>query len=130
MSAVFVTNLSKSVDEDDLELRFARFGHVDAVSIWVDYEVRSYRFAIVQMRNDADAKRAIKALDQKMFCGRMLWVEEAPQAFAALPSLCEIASKNRHMYRPFGLPRSLEREHLRGHKIHNTLGGRRSARLS
>jgi RNA recognition motif-containing protein len=32
---IFVTNLSKSIDEEDLEIQFGDFGEVDDINIWV-----------------------------------------------------------------------------------------------
>lgn len=103
MMNIFVTNLSKRVTEDDLRWLFGEHGIVNGVSIWVDYEDRSLRFAIVQMRHSKDAKWAIKEIDGTRFRGRVLWVERAPGRFGGLRKLCSDASKNRNIHRPSGV---------------------------
>jgi RNA recognition motif-containing protein len=102
---IFVTNLPKRFDEEDLEMLFDRCGTVDEVDIWVndDGEKDSPRFAIVQMPDDHDAKKAIKKLDGRTLRSRRrrLWVEEAPEVFGSLGEICaDAASNNPIHWRP------------------------------
>jgi RNA recognition motif-containing protein len=99
---IFVTNLPKHFDEEDLEMLFDRCGTVEDVDIWVydDGEKDSPRFAIVQMPDDHDAKKAIKKLDGRTLrrSRRRLWVEEAPEVFGRLRAICRDASSNESYY--------------------------------
>jgi RNA recognition motif-containing protein len=69
---------------------FGDYGDVENVTIWADYENSSTRFAIVEMENDDEAKRAIRKLDgAKVSRKRRLWVEPAPDAFRQIvPGMC------------------------------------------
>ena len=98
---IFVTNLSKRVDEDELKWLFDDYGIVEEVNIWVGRSNNSTRFAIVEMEDPDDAKKAIKKLDGMLTRGRFLWVEKAPKAFGTLGSVCSLAFKRRNSIRPF-----------------------------
>jgi RNA recognition motif-containing protein len=75
---IFVGNLSFSSTEDSVRGLFDQFGAVDRVSIITDRDTgRSRGFAFVEMSNDAEAERAISALNGSDFGGRRLNVNEA-----------------------------------------------------
>jgi RNA recognition motif-containing protein len=75
---IFVGNLSFSSTEDAVRGLFEQFGAVDRVSIITDRDTgRSRGFAFVEMSNDAEAERAISALNGSDHGGRRLNVNEA-----------------------------------------------------
>src|SRR5262249_28821381 len=64
--------------EADLTALFQPFGQVGRIHIVTDRETgRARGFAFVEMPNDADATKAISALDGKEMGGRNLKVNEA-----------------------------------------------------
>lgn len=78
MKNIFVGNLSFSATEDAVRTAFEPFGVVDRVSIITDRETgKSRGFAFVEMPNDAEAERAIQALNGHEMGGRRLNVNEA-----------------------------------------------------
>ena len=78
MKNIFVGNLSFSSTEDAVRGLFEQFGAVDRVSIITDRDTgRSRGFAFVEMSNDAEAERAISALNGSDYGGRRLNVNEA-----------------------------------------------------
>ena len=78
MKNLFVGNMSFQTTESDLKALFEPFGQVARVHIAIDRETnRSRGFAFVEMPNDAEAAKAIAALDGKDVNGRNLKVNEA-----------------------------------------------------
>lgn len=78
MKNIFVGNLSYGATEDSLRSLFEVHGPVDRVSIVTDRDTGQSRgFAFVEMTNDADAQRAIAALNGQEHGGRGLNVNEA-----------------------------------------------------
>ena len=74
---LYVGNLPFSATEDQVRTLFAAHGTVDKVSLVNDRETgRPRGFGFVEMPN-ADATRAMQALDGKDFGGRALKVNEA-----------------------------------------------------
>jgi RNA recognition motif-containing protein len=75
---IYVGNLSYDTSEDDLRKAFEAHGQVDSVSIISDqYTNRSKGFGFVEMSNEAEAKAAMEALNEKDFMGRTVKVNEA-----------------------------------------------------
>ena len=75
---IYVGNLSWNADESDLRDAFSAHGEVTSVQIITDRESgRSRGFAFVEMENDAEAKEAISAVDNKEIAGRQVKVNEA-----------------------------------------------------
>ena len=75
---IYVGNLSWNADENELRDAFAAHGEVTSVQIITDRESgRSRGFAFVEMANDAEAKEAISAVDNKEIAGRQVKVNEA-----------------------------------------------------
>ena len=75
---IYVGNLSWNADENDLRDAFAAHGEVTSVQIITDRESgRSRGFAFVEMANDAEAKDAISAVNDKEIDGRQVKVNEA-----------------------------------------------------
>ena len=78
MKSLFVGNLSFQTTEADLTALFQPFGQVGRIHIVTDRETgRARGFAFVEMPNDAEAAKAIAALDGKELGGRNLKVNEA-----------------------------------------------------
>jgi RNA recognition motif-containing protein len=81
---IYIGNLNNNVSEQELRNLFLGFGKVTAVNIIMDLETgQSKGFAFVEMDEEADALRAIKALHNLNFMSQYLEVNEArpkPQA--------------------------------------------------
>jgi cold-inducible RNA-binding protein len=78
MKNLFVGNMSFQTTEADLRALFEPFGAIARVHIAMDRETGKARgFAFVEMTNDAEAVKAIAALDGKPVGGRNLKVNEA-----------------------------------------------------
>ena len=78
MKSLFVGNMSFQTTEADLTALFQPFGQVGRIHIVTDRETgRARGFAFVEMPNDAEAAKAISALDGKELGGRNLKVNEA-----------------------------------------------------
>ena len=75
---MYVGNLSYSVTENDLEALFAEFGEVSSVNIITDrYTGQSKGFGFVEMPDNSEADKAIKALNGTNFQGRDIKVNQA-----------------------------------------------------
>jgi RNA recognition motif-containing protein len=78
MKKLFVGNLSYGATEDTIRSLFEQHGKVDSVSVITDRDTgRSKGFGFVEMPNDAEAQRAIAAVNGKEIDGRALTVNEA-----------------------------------------------------
>jgi len=78
MKSLFVGNLNFQATEADLMTLIQPFGQVGRIHIVTDRETgRARGFAFVEMPNDAEAAKAIAALDGKEMGGRSLKVNEA-----------------------------------------------------
>jgi len=74
---IFVGNLSKDVEEDELINIFARFGHVNSVKIVRNLTTNESKgFGFVDMPGSSDAKTAIDSLHTKELRGKRLTVNE------------------------------------------------------
>jgi len=75
---IYVGQLPYSVTEDVLRTMFSEFGELESVRIISDRETgRSKGFGFVEMPNNSDADRAIKALNGKEVDGRNIKVNPA-----------------------------------------------------
>jgi len=75
---IFVGNLDFGATDDQVRTLFEAYGTVDRVSIKTDRETgRSRGFAFVEMSNEAEAERAIAALNGTNLGGRALNINEA-----------------------------------------------------
>jgi RNA recognition motif-containing protein len=78
MKNLFVGNMSFQTTESDLRALFEPFGAITRVHLATDRETgRARGFAFVEMANDAEAAKAIAALDGQEVGGRNLKVNEA-----------------------------------------------------
>lgn len=79
MTKLFVGNLPFNATEDSVRALFAQHGTVETIALITDRDTgRPRGFGFVEMSN-ADASRAMQALDGKDFGGRPLKVNEAQQ---------------------------------------------------
>jgi cold-inducible RNA-binding protein len=79
---LFVSNLRKSVDANDLTELFDHYGLVRHADVWGnEYKQSSKTFGVVEMANERDAKRAVRALDGQLWHGRKLKVSESRSIF-------------------------------------------------
>ena len=77
MTKLFVGNLPFTATDESVRALFSNHGTVEKVSVITDRETgRPRGFAFVEMSN-ADASRAIQALNGTDFDGRSLKVDEA-----------------------------------------------------
>ncbi|MBI5078242.1 MAG: RNA-binding protein [Candidatus Yonathbacteria bacterium] len=75
---LYVGGIPYSTTEDDLKTAFGEIGAVTSVAIIIDKMTgRSKGFGFVEMAKDADADKAIEAMNGKDFQGRTLTVNEA-----------------------------------------------------
>ena len=75
---LYIGGLPYSTTEDELRTKFSEFGAVaSAVVITDKFSGRSKGFGFVEFENDADADKAISAMDGQDFGGRNLTVNEA-----------------------------------------------------
>jgi RNA recognition motif-containing protein len=82
---MYVSNLSFNTTDDSLKKLFQEFGTVSSAKVITDRETgRSRGFAFVEMDSDAEAKEAIKNLNNKEIDGRPMSVsvarEKAPRS--------------------------------------------------
>ena len=78
MKNIYVGNISFQTTEQDLDAAFSAYGQVDRVQIVKDRDTGQSRgFAFVEMSNNADADKAMAALNGADLGGRTLTVNEA-----------------------------------------------------
>lgn len=78
MKNIFVGNLNFNTSEEQLRELFATYGTVERVSILTDRDTgRSRGFGFVEMTNEAEAEKAIAALNGANLDGRTLNINEA-----------------------------------------------------
>jgi RNA recognition motif-containing protein len=77
---MYVGNLAYNVTEEDLTEAFSEFGNVESVNIIKDrFSGQSKGFGFVDMPDNSEADKAIKALNGKDFKGRDIKVNQANQ---------------------------------------------------
>jgi cold-inducible RNA-binding protein len=75
---IYVGNISFQTSEQDLDAAFSAYGQVDRVQIVKDRDTGQSRgFAFVEMANNAEADKAMEALNGADMGGRTLTVNEA-----------------------------------------------------
>jgi cold-inducible RNA-binding protein len=78
MKNLFVGNMSFQTTEGDLRTLFEPYGEITRIHIVQDRETGQARgFAFVEVADDAEAAKAISALNGKEVAGRALKVNEA-----------------------------------------------------
>jgi RNA recognition motif-containing protein len=72
---IYVSNLSFTVQDEDLKAFFADYGEVTSAKVIMDKETnRSRGFGFVEMPDDTAAQKAINELDGGMVDGRSIKV--------------------------------------------------------
>ena len=80
---LFVAGLPYDLDDAELEEIFEKFGTVTSARVAIDRETgKSRGFGFVEMNSDAEAKEAIKNLDNKEIEGRQMSVTVAREKSA------------------------------------------------
>ena len=75
---IYVGNLPYGVTEEELRTAFSEFGEISTVNVITDkFTGQSKGFAFVEMPNNSEADRAIKALNDNMMKGRKIKVNQA-----------------------------------------------------
>ena len=75
---IYVGNLPYNVTEDELRAAFSEFGEVTSATLIMDkFSGQSKGFGFVEMGNNSDADKAIKALNESAFKGRNIKVNQA-----------------------------------------------------
>jgi len=75
---IYVGNLSYSVTSEDLREVFGEYGEVASAEVVQDkFSGQSKGFGFVDIPNNADADRAIKELNDQVYKGRKMTVNEA-----------------------------------------------------
>jgi RNA recognition motif-containing protein len=75
---MYVGNLATLVTEDELEKLFAQYGEVASTKIITDrYSKQSKGFGFVEMPNNSEADKAIKALNGTELQGKYLKISQA-----------------------------------------------------
>ena len=78
MNNILVGNLSPNVTEQDIRSLFESYGRVQRFKMMTDRWTGLPRgFGFIQMKNDAEAERAIAALDGTDLNGKALKVNQA-----------------------------------------------------
>lgn len=85
---IYVGNLGKDVNQEDLRLAFEAFGKVSNIKLIVDRESGESRgFGFVAMPNIKDAESAIRTLDGSEFKGQVIKVGLARRRKQVVPNL-------------------------------------------
>lgn len=75
---IYVGNLPYSIHDEDLRELFQQHGNVTSARVVMERDTsRSKGFGFVEMDDDAEANKAIEALNDAEFEGRRLTVNEA-----------------------------------------------------
>jgi len=75
---IYIANLNYSVNDAELKELFQEYGEVSSAKVITDRETgRSRGFGFVEMPNDAEALKAIKALNEAEYNGKVIAVNVA-----------------------------------------------------
>lgn len=75
---IFVGNLSFQVTADDLQSCFGEYGEVSNIDLIADRHTgQSKGFAFLEMNNNSEADKALKALNGMQFMGRAMKANQA-----------------------------------------------------
>ncbi len=75
---MYVGNLSFNVTEEDLKALFSEYGEVESVNIVLDrFSKQSRGFGFVEMLNNSEADKAIKALNGNELKGKSIKISQS-----------------------------------------------------
>ena len=75
---IYISNLSYDVNDNDLAELFEEYGQVSSAKVIMDrYSGKSRGFGFVEMNDDEEAKKAIEALNQSEYDGKLINVNIA-----------------------------------------------------
>ena len=75
---LFVKNIHESINAFHLEMLFNPYGEIKSTKVLYDHASGEHKGSgFVEMTNDADAEKAIEALNGKEIKGKVLSVEKA-----------------------------------------------------
>ena len=75
---LYVGKLSSDVTESDLREAFSQHGHVEKINLVIDNFTRKCKgFGFVEMPDNSEADKAIKALNKSKFKGSIIKVNSA-----------------------------------------------------
>lgn len=75
---MYVGNLAQNITENELKAAFAEYGEVSSVKIIMDrFSKQSKGYAFLEMPNNSEADKAIKALNKTMLAGKVLAISQS-----------------------------------------------------
>lgn len=75
---MYIGNLSFNVTEEDLKALFSEYGEVESVNIVLDrFSKQSRGFGFVEMLNNSEADKAIKALNGNELKGKNIKISQS-----------------------------------------------------
>jgi polyadenylate-binding protein len=74
---IYVKNLDESVNDDQLNEMFAKYGPITSAVVQVDEEGKSKGFGFINFENHQDAQKAVDALNETEVNGKTLYVARA-----------------------------------------------------
>jgi RNA recognition motif-containing protein len=96
---IYISNLSFSLQEKDLNGIFIEYGEVSSARLIMDKATnRSRGFGFVEMPDDEASKKAIAGLNGSVMAGRTIKVAEARQKEEKPRELAEVNYNNSNSY--------------------------------
>ena len=78
---IYIGQLPYSVTEDDIKELFSEYGEIASLNLVKDrFSGQSKGFGFIDMPNNSEADKAIKALNKSMFNGREIKVNQVQQS--------------------------------------------------
>ena len=77
---IYIGQLPYSITEDELREMFSEYGEIASLNLIMDrYSGRSKGFGFIDMPDNSEADKAIKALNKSMLKGREIKVNQAEE---------------------------------------------------
>lgn len=77
---IYIGQLPYNVTEDELKVLFTEYGEIASLNLVKDrFSGQSKGFGFIDMPNNSEADKAIKALNKSTFSGREIKVNQAEQ---------------------------------------------------
>ena len=75
---MYIGNLAQNITENELKAAFAEYGEVSSVKIIMDrFSKQSKGYAFLEMPNNSEADKAIKALNKTMLGGKPMAISQS-----------------------------------------------------